>query len=71
MSESGSAVDLEDGYKVLYPILRILGNALGDPRYIPDLLLLQFDVAEEHAILELLKERLLVQEHLHTEEPIL
>lgn len=62
---------LEDGYKILYPILRILRNALRDPRQIPDLLLLQLHVAEEHSVLELLQERLLVQEHLHAEESVL
>ena len=62
---------LENGYKVLYPILRILGNTLCNPCQIPNLLLLQLHVTEEHSVLELLQERFLVQPDLHLEEPVL
>lgn len=52
-------------------VLRILRNALCDPRQTPNLLLLQLRVAVEHAKLELLQERQLVQVHLRREEPAL
>ena len=61
----------EDGYKVINPVPCILRDALRNPGDIPDLLLLQLQVRVEHAILELLQERLLVQVHLRVEEPVL
>ena len=67
MKRTGS----ENGYKVLYPFLRILGNTLRNPSQVADLLLLQLRVAVKHPILELLQERLFVKLDFFAEEPVL
>ena len=61
----------ENRYKVLNPVPRLLCDTLGDPRQVPDLLLLELEVSVEHAILELLQERQLVVVHLRDEELVL
>ena len=50
----------EDRYNILYSVLCILYNAFCNPRHITNLLFLQLHIGIKHAILELLKERLLV-----------
>ena len=55
----------------MYPVARVLRNALRDPRDAPDLLLLELDVAVEHRELKLLQERELVEVHLVHEEAVL
>ncbi len=61
----------EDGYKVLYPFLRILGDTLRNPSQVADLLLLQLRITVKHPILELLQERLFVKLDFFAEEPVL
>lgn len=52
--------ELENRYNILYPVLRILSNALRNPSHITNLLLFQLHIGIKYAILELLKERLFV-----------
>ena len=61
----------ENRYKVLNSVPRLLCDTLGDPRQVPDLLLLELEVSVEHAVLELLQERQLVVVHLRDEELVL
>jgi hypothetical protein len=65
------SIQLKDGNKVLDPITSILSNTFGDPRNTADLMLLEFEIAKEDAILELLEEGELVQMDLSSEEPVL
>lgn len=54
----------------MYPIPRILSNALRNPRQTPNLMLFQLDITIKHPIMELLEECLLIQMHLHGEEAV-
>ena len=62
---------LEYRYIIVYPVSCILRNTLCYPCNISNLLFLQLHIAAEHAVLELLQKRELIEVYLHVEEMIL